>query len=265
LTPNDTDGITLTFGDGSVYPELIRKIALREGFGDLMAEGSYRMAEKLGPEAIPLSISVKKQEIAAHMPQFKPGLGLIYAVGNFGADHQSCEHDDILTLPPDSKEQSWQRMLGINLLYDDTFSLDDAKVRFAIAGQKFYSLMDTLCLCQFAWGPGWQLYGPDDLLEFCYSGIGWKPTIEELLEAGERRITMMRWFNIREGFSSREDTLPDRMFEPLSDGPSKGRHVNREDFESAKVIYYDKMGWSNEGKPTEETLRRLSLDWLLEN
>lgn len=265
LTTDVTDGIELNFGDGSIYPELIRKIAFREGFGDLMAEGSYRMAEKLGTEAIPLSISVKKQEIAAHMPQFKPGVGLIYAVGNFGADHQSCEHDDVLTLPPDSKEQSWQRMLGIDLLHDDTFSLDEAKVQFAIAGQKFYSLMDTLCLCQFAWGPGWQLYGPGDLLELCQSGIGWKPTIEELLEAGERRITMMRWFNVREGFSSREDTLPERMFEPLPDGPSKGRYVNREVFESAKKTYYDMMGWNNEGKPTENTLRRLSLEWLLEN
>jgi aldehyde:ferredoxin oxidoreductase len=264
ITKDDTDGMVLAFGDGSVYPELIKKIALREGFGDLLAEGSYRMAEKLGPEAVPLSVSVKKQELPAHMPQYKPAVGLIYAVNNFGADHQSCEHDPFLTMPPDSKEQVWLGMLGINLLYDDQFALDDDKVRFAIAGQKFFSLMDTLCICQFAWGPAWELYGPADLVDACRSGIGWQTSLEELMDIGERRINMMRWFNVRDGFSAKDDVLPDRIFEPLPEGPSEGHQMNREEFEAAKKTYYAFMGWDEDGKPTESTLRRLSLGWLLE-
>ncbi len=89
-----TEGIKLNFGNAEALPILIEKIANREGFGgDLLAEGSYRAAKQLGEDAIPLSISVKKQEFPAHMPQFKPAVGLIYAVNPFGADHQSSEHD----------------------------------------------------------------------------------------------------------------------------------------------------------------------------
>lgn len=263
LTKEDTDGMELAFGDGSVYQKLIEKISLRQGFGDLLAEGSYRMAEKLGPEAIPLSISVKKQELPAHMPQYKPAVGLMYAVNNFGADHQSCEHDPFLTMPADAKEQVWLGMLGINLLYDDQFTLDENKVRFAIAGQQFYSLMDTLCICQFAWGPSWQLYGPGELVDACRSGIGWETSLHELMIIGERRINMMRAFNVREGFTSKDDVLPDRIFEPLPEGPSEGHQMNREEFETAKKTYYAFMGWDEDGKPTEATLRRLSLGWLL--
>ncbi|SMP41407.1 aldehyde ferredoxin oxidoreductase family protein [Anoxynatronum buryatiense] len=264
LTTKDTDGMILKFGDGSVFKELIEKISLRQGFGDMMAEGSYRMAEKLGPEAIPLSISVKKQELPAHMPQYKPAVGLMYAVNNFGADHQSCEHDPFLTMPPDAKEQVWLGMLGINLLYDDQFSLDENKVRFATAGQRFYSMMDTLCLCQFAWGPAWQLYGPADLVEACSAGIGWDTSIQELMEIGERRINMMRWFNVKAGFTSADDQLPDRIFEPLPEGPSEGHQMSREDFEKARSTYYEQMGWDQQGCPKETTLQRLSLGWLLE-
>lgn len=264
LTKDDTDGMDISFGNGSVYPELIKKIALREGFGDMMAEGSYRMAEKLGEEAMPLSISVKKQELPAHMPQYKPAMGLMYAVNNFGADHQSCEHDPFLTMPADAKEQVWVGMMGINLQYDDQQVLDDGKVRFAIAGQKFYSMMDTLCLCQFAWGPAWQLYGPAELVDACKYGIGWQTSVQELMDIGERRINMMRWFNVRDGFSAKDDVLPERIFEPMPEGPSQGHQMKKEDFEEAKKAYYAFMGWDEMGKPTAETLRRLSLNWLLE-
>lgn len=264
LSKSDTDGMDITFGNGAVYPELIRKIALRDGIGDMMAEGSYRMAEILGPEAMPLSVSVKKQELPAHMPQYKPAMGLIYAVNNFGADHQSCEHDPFLTMPSDAKEQVWLGMLGINLLYDDQKILDDGKVRFAIAGQKFYSMMDTLCLCQFAWGPSWQLYGPADLVDACNYGAGWQTSIQELMDVGERRINMMRWFNVRDGFSAKDDVLPERIFDPMPDGPSEGHQMKKEDFEAARETYYAFMGWDQEGKPTEATLRRLSLNWLMD-
>ncbi len=264
LTKEDADGMDITFGNGSIYPELIKKIALREGIGNMMAEGSYRMAEKLGPEALPLSVSVKKQELPAHMPQYKPAMGLIYAVNNFGADHQSCEHDPFLTMPADAKEQVWLGMLGINLQYDDQKTLDDGKVRFAIAGQKFYSMMDSLCLCQFSWGPSWQLYGPAELVDACKYGIGWETSVQELMDIGERRINMMRWFNVRDGFSAKDDVLPERLFDPMPNGPSEGHQMKKADFEKARASYYGFMGWDNDGKPTEATLRKLSLNWLLD-
>ncbi len=264
VTKNDTDGLEIRFGNEEIIPILIEKIAKREGFGDLLAEGSFRAAKKIGGQALEFSISVKGQELAAHMPQFKPALGLIYAVNPFGADHQSSDHDTSLIMPPDSQERIWLNQLGLHKSYNDSFVLDDEKVRFAVNTQQFVSLMDTLCLCQFAWGPSYQLYGPSDLIDFCKHGIGWDTSLYELMLIGERRINMMRFFNQREGFSKKDDTLPKRMFQPLPDGPSKGTCLNRETFEQARETYYEFMGWDKEsGNPAEATLRRLSLGWLL--
>ena len=87
-----TDGIDLKFGNGEALSVLIEKIANKEGFGRLLALGSYRYAQTLGEEALDLTVTVKKQELPAHMPQYKPAVGLVYAVNPFGADHQSSEH-----------------------------------------------------------------------------------------------------------------------------------------------------------------------------
>lgn len=265
LTKKDTDGLELKFGNHEVFPILIEKIAKREGFGNLLAEGSAKVAKEIGEEAIPLSISVKGQELPAHMPQYKPAVGLLYAVNPFGADHQSCEHDVFLVMPPDSRERRWLGQIGALKGYDNPHTLDDEKVRFAVDGQKFFSLMDTLCLCQFAWGPAWQLYGPSDLIDLCKYGIGWETSLYELLRAGERRINMMRYFNAREGFTKKDDYLPDRIFEPMTEGPAKGHVMNREEFERAKELYYKYVGWDEAtGNPTEAILRSLSLGWLLD-
>lgn len=265
IDDNDTDELKLNFGNNAVIPILIEKIAKREGFGDLLAEGSYRAAQKIGAKAIPLSISVKRQEIPAHMPQQKPAVGLVYAVNPFGADHQSCEHDSILIMPADSIERKRLYKIGITKGYDSSVVIDDEKVKFALESQKYFSILDSLCLCQFAWGPSWELYGPDDLVDLCKYGIGWDTSIYELMLIGERRINMMRYFNAREGFTKEDDKLPDRIFETLSEGPSKGVCLDKKEFNRAKELYYDFAGWDKAtGNPTKSTLRRLSLGWLFQ-
>ena len=265
ISKADTDGMDVTFGNDEVIPLLIEKIAHREGIGDLLAEGSARSSKKIGPEAVPLSISVKGQELPAHMPQFKPSVGLVYAVNPFGADHQSSEHDVFLVMPPDSQERVWLGQVGSTKGYDNPFELDDEKVGFAFNSQRVLSILDTLCLCQFAWGPAWQLYGPADLVDLCKYGIGWETSLFELMMVGERRINMMRYFNAREGFTKEDDQLPERIFTPFTDGPSKGIHVDREVFDNAKKVYYQFAGWDEEtGNPTEGILRKLSLSWLLD-
>lgn len=266
LTKSDTDGLEVTFGNDEVIPLLITKIARREGFGDLLAEGSLRAAQKIGPAALPLSISVKGQELPAHMPQQKPAVGLIYAVNPFGADHQSSEHDPSLTMPAGSRERDFLNQIGAWKVYgEDLAALDTEKVRFAFNSQCFYSISDSLCLCQFVWGPAWQLYGPNDLVDACRYGIGWETSLYELMLAGERRINMMRFFNAREGFTREQDILPERLFTPLPQGPAQGVCLNREEVAAALDLYYQFAGWDvKTGNPTEITLKRLSLEWLLE-
>src|SRR5215470_11732138 len=194
----DDGGLGLAWGDGHAVLRAIEAIAHRQGVGDLLAEGSLRAAKRLGPAAVDLTVTVKGQELPAHMPQHKRSLGLVYAVNAFGADHQSSEHDTALRAKPGTLQHGRLSELDIatNLPLND---LSDDKVRFAFRSQCFYSALDTLGLCQFVWGPSWQLYGPADTVELVRSGTGWQATMEELLEIGERKISLMRAFNAREG------------------------------------------------------------------
>lgn len=264
ISKDNADGLELRFGNKEIIRELIEKIANREGIGNLLAEGSKRAAEKIGKGSEKYSISVKGQELPAHMPQYKPMVGLIYAVNPFGADHQSSEHDTFLMLPKDSLPIQRLSQIGVYKTYDNPFEIDDEKVRFAFDSQCFFSILDTLCLCQFVWGPSWELCGPNEIIDLCKYGIGWETSIFELMRVGERRINMMRYFNAKEGFSKEDDVLPERIFEKISDGPSKGIQLDKEKFNRAKELYYDFAGWSKEdGNPTESTLRKLSLQWML--
>jgi len=267
IGPEDTDGLELKFGSEKVLPPLIEMIAERRGFGDLLAEGSAEAARRIGKGAEGLSITVKGQELPAHMPQQKFSLGLIYAVNPFGADHQSSAHDPVLSAHPESLIRKFLYQIGIWKGYKpDQQVLDSEKVRFAFNSQCFYALADTLCLCQFVWGPCWQLYGPSDLVDICRYGLGWDTSVFELMLVGERRINMMRYFNAREGFNRGDDVLPERLFQPLPDGPSEGVCLDKEEIEIARDLYYCLAGWDPEtGNPTETTLKKLSLDWLLGN
>ncbi|MDD3890529.1 MAG: aldehyde ferredoxin oxidoreductase C-terminal domain-containing protein, partial [Syntrophomonadaceae bacterium] len=177
---------------------------------------------------------------------------------------QSSEHDTFLVADPDSQERRWLGQLGVYKQYQDTFDMDDDKVRFAFDSQCFFSILDTLCLCQFVWGPAWELYGPDDIIKLCKYGIGWETSLFELMRVGERRINMMRYFNAREGFTRSDDSLPERLFDPMPDGPSKGITLDKEEFEQALNTYYQFAGWDvKTGNPTETNLRKLSLDWVV--
>jgi aldehyde:ferredoxin oxidoreductase len=265
IDKNDTGGIELTFGNEEAVNTLIPLIAARQGFGDVLAEGSRLAAKKIGKKAERFVMAVKGNEIPAHMPQYKPALGILYSVNSFGADHESCEHDPSLTMPEDSMDMVRLGQLGLWKRYDDSFTLDDEKVRFALLTQQFYAACDTLCLCLFCWGPAWQLYGPQELVTLCKAGIGWKTSVYELMKIGERRLNLLRVFNAREGFTKKDDQLPDRLYQPLPDGPAKGKSINRADLERAKELYYQMAGWSSEsGNPTRRKLKELSLGWLEE-
>ena len=263
LTKEQTDGLELKFGNSSVFAPLIPKIAAREeGIGALLALGSERAAKEIGNGAQELVVTGKGQEWPAHMVQMKPNLAVIYAVNHLGADHQSCDHDPTLMAPDDSNDWIWANMLEQFEKCDEYGVLDSNKAKFTLATQKFYSTLDTLCLCQFVWGPAWHLYGPMDLIDFCKYSIGWDTTISELQEIGERRINMMRMFNVKLGFSRKDDLLPPKAFLPMPSGPNQGAGITREDFEKALDAYYEYAGWTNEGIPTEDTLKRLGLGWL---
>jgi aldehyde:ferredoxin oxidoreductase len=259
----DDAGLGLAYGDGASVVRAVEAIALRRGVGDLLAEGSLRAAQKLGAAAVDLTVTVKGQELPAHMPQHKRSLGLIYAVNAFGADHQSSEHDSMLKAKPDSLQRKRLGALG-EFPALDLRDLSDDKVAFAYRTQCFYSALDSLGLCQFVWGPSWQLYGPTETVELVQAGTGWDATLDELLTIGERRINLMRAFNAREGIGKNADTLPKKMFEPLGGkGPTAGVALTHEEFERARDAYYRLAGCDPAtGYPTRAKLDALGLDWI---
>jgi len=196
------------------------------------------------------------------MPRVKRSLAIIYAVNPFGADHQSSEHDPAIE---DDFEYYRERLavLGFSQAQKPR-SLSAEKIRFAVVTQRMYSAMDSLDLCQFVFGPAWQLYGPNDMVELVCAVTGWEDvTFDELQKVGERRINMMRAFNAREGFDRQNDTLPEKLFKPLKGGVSDGWKLDRAEVEAAMDKYFEFCGWDvKTGNPTRAKLEELDLGWV---
>jgi aldehyde:ferredoxin oxidoreductase len=257
ITKKETRGLDLNFGNSQAMVQLVEMIAKREGFGNELAEGSFRASEKIGRNTTDLVVTVKKQELPGHMPQLKPSLGLIYAVNPFGADHQSSEHD-----PSYSSYPAKMKQLGL-VDPQPGNELNDEMVKFAFITQCFYACLDSLDICQFVFGAGWQLYNPDQLVEVVRDITGWDVTMDELLRLGERRVNMMRVFNMRENIDRSFDSLPKKLKQPLQGGKSSGLFVDFENLEKAKDHYYELAGWNIEkGLPLKEKLDSLDLSWL---
>jgi aldehyde:ferredoxin oxidoreductase len=262
ITKEDTGGIDLRFGNADAMLEVVQQIATKTGkLGSILAEGSARAAQHWGKGADECLTTVKNQEAPAHMPQAKRSLGLIYAVNPFGADHQSSEHDPYYEegVAPFNLDRLKEMGLGEP---QPARSLTSEKVRFAYLTEVFYSMMDTLELCQFVYGPTWCLYGPKDTAAMVRAVTGWDVTVDELMTVGKRRLNLMRTYNAREGFDRKNDQLPRKMYEPLKGtGPTAGMVVTRKEMETALDEYYNLAGFTNNGIPTRETLRVLDIEW----
>jgi aldehyde:ferredoxin oxidoreductase len=265
IGPQQTGGLDLHFGNTDAMLETLKQIVTNSGpLGSILSQGSARAATVWGPEAEACLITVKNQEAPAHMPQAKKSLAIIYAVNPFGADHQSSEHD------PYYEEGVWDfnldRLKEIDLKNPTSpGSLGPEKVRFAAYSQIFYSLLDTLELCQFVWGPTWTLYGPTETVDLVQAVTGWRVSLYELMKVGERRLNLLRLFNAREGFTRKDDVLPKKFFKPLTGtGPTAGIALDPIEVENALDLYYQLMGWTPDGIPTRARLIDLDVEWAVE-
>jgi aldehyde:ferredoxin oxidoreductase len=266
VTTKETDGLEMKFGNVDAMLKALEKMLNAEGaFGRTLAQGSERAAKIWGRGADECLITVKGAEAPAHMPQAKRSLGLIYAVNPFGADHQSSEHDWMYEQGMTSDLYLGRlKELGLNEA-QEPLSLGYEKVRFAALTQIFYSMLDSLELCQFVWGPGWTLYGPIETVNFVKAATGWDVTLAELMLVGERRLNLMRAFNAREGLDRKADKLPKKFFRALQgEGPTAGVKLSEKEIEDALDNYYEIVGWTNDGLPTRAKLNELDLSWAAE-
>jgi len=262
LIKEDTAGMKLNFGNKKAMLKMVEMIAHRKGLGNLLAEGSYRAAQKIGKGSKQLIHQVKKQEIPMHDPRLKTGVGLQYALSDYGADHMKAAHD-----PSFQDVDSWgtktMQDLGISEPVSPT-DIGPKKVKLFKILDIYWSLLDTLGVCDFGYVPR-SVGTLDELLEIIQSVTSWDVTWFELMRLGERSINMARFFNYREGFSSKDDTLPEVFFHNFKGGPLDAQGaINKEDFQKALRLRYEMMGWDvNTGIPTEAKLIELGLDWLV--
>lgn len=230
-------GRSLNFGDPDAMVEMVRAIGYREGFGDALAEGSYRLAERYGhPE---YSMSVKKQEFPAYDARGAQGMGLEYATSNRGACHVRgyMISPEILGSP--------QKL--------DPFETEE-KAGWTKTFQDLTAVVDSSGICLF----NTFAIGAPEILEYLKAATGVKMTLEELMKAGERIWNLERLFNLKAGISGKEDRLPDRLLkEPMPSGPAKGNVVK---LEKMLPEYYELRGWDKEGVPTKERLKELGLE-----
>ncbi len=229
IKDSDLDGIKLNFGNEEAlvkYPELI---AFRKGFGNKLAEGSYRLAESYGhPE---YSMSVKKQELPAYDPRGAYGHALEYATSNRGGCHVRgyMISPEILGLP--------EKLDPLKV---------EGKAQWTKTFQDLTAVIDSSGLCLFT---SFAL-GADDYRDLLNAVTGFDYTTDEMMLAGERIWNLERKFNYAAGFSSKDDTLPSRFLkEPMPDGPVKGSVVP---LDVLLKDYYKVRKWDERGNPRED-------------
>jgi len=248
ITEKETDGLKLTWGNSLAMVELIKKIGFRQGIGDMLAEGTKRVAEKIGKDTEKIAMNVKGLELPAYDPRGQFGMGLNYATANKGGDHETAftTYEEVVG---SSQEGYWWTRKPI---IQDRFSTED-KGELVFVKQNETCVMNSAIFCSFGmWGGGHVL---DKLLT---AATGFDFNFPVLVKAGERIFNLERAFNIREGFTRKDDRLPERLLvEPLKEGPSKGYLVN---LEPMLEDYYKIRGWNKEtGVPTEAKLEELNL------
>ncbi|MCL4867562.1 MAG: aldehyde ferredoxin oxidoreductase family protein [Anaerolineae bacterium] len=271
FTQEELDGLDLRFGNAEAMIAMLEKTLKREGIGDVLAMGSAKAADHLG-KGHEYLLTVKGQELPAHMPHVKRSLALIYAVNPFGADHQSSEHDPnyhpkVYEGKPEAPgTKRFLEPLGLTRP-QATKVLNAEKVEFALKTQYNYSTTDTINVCQFVYGPAWQLYGPQDMAELMSATTGWDIGVDEIQEIGQRRLNLMRAYNAREGLNRDQDTLPKKLFrKALSGGRSDGIILDEPELKAGLDMYFEQAGWDvTTGTPTRAALEAAGLAWVADD
>ena len=219
-------GVPFGWGDWRGMLKLVEMTARREGFGDRLAEGAWRLAESVHPEATKLVYAVKRLELPAHSARALKGMSIGYATATRGGSH----HD---TRPTPQYAPTFDRRTTKD------------KPAFAMRSQHFTAVGDSLVLCRFTSERGFGLFVGEPYAAMVGAVTGWDVTADELERVGERIINLERLFNVREGVRRRDDVLPWRvMHEPIPDGPSAGMYCPPEELEchAGRVLWPARLG-----------------------
>ncbi|MBE9472672.1 MAG: aldehyde ferredoxin oxidoreductase family protein [Chloroflexi bacterium] len=240
ISAADTGGLEIRYGDVQMTHRLIEMIAHRDGFGDVLAEGSAALAERFGvPE---LAVTVNRLEVPMHDPRAFVGLAVTYALSPRGACHMEGDMYGV--------DMGMGPALELGILPGDRFDATEEKGRIAARQQAWRNLYNAMILCQF------QNPGVERVLAALNGATGWGLEADDLMTLGKRIVTLKRMLNMRRGLTRADDRLPDLLMQPL-EGGTEGMVP---DVDVLLAGAYAEYGWDPEtGKPTRETLEELGL------
>ena len=253
ITEEDTGGIDLKFGNHRVMVDMLRLMAYREGFGDVLADGSRIAAQRIGKDSAKYAMHVKGLELPGYDVRGAKAHGLNYATSYTGADH--------------NRGYAFQEIFGI--------PIPEAVDRFAAEGKGKLTkwnqdvrsaTCDAPTMCAFLLDmavPGVATNNTSSLME---AVTGLESTPKEIERVGERMNNLARLFNAREGMTREDDNLPERITtEPIKEGASKGNFISKDDLNLMLDEYYTARGWDiKTGSPTREKLEELGLGYAIE-
>jgi aldehyde:ferredoxin oxidoreductase len=240
INSEDTGGLDLRFGNAEAMVEMVPKIALRKDIGAALADGVKVAAEKIGKGSEALACHIKGVELTGYDIRGLKTAALGYMVSRRGADHQ--------------RHGAYGPDLGGQV---DRFKADKSRGRLVADAEDIYAIFDSIILCKFSRGI-WKGY--DDIAKLYTIVTGIPMAGAELQLAGERINQLGRIYNIREGLTRADDTVPPRvMNDPIPSGVSKGAHVTKEDVDILLDGYYEARGWTQQGVPKAEKLKDVGL------
>jgi len=250
ITTRETGGIELTWGNVDTLLRLIEMIAYRQGFGEILSQGCKKAAERLGHGSEKFALHVKGLEISTVDPRAYQGWALGYAVAARGADHMRAYPSWEFGHVPEEL-----RAVGIPETVADRFTVE-GKGKAVAYSEDIRSVTDSLEMCKTV--ARHQLGLPENVVNILNAVTGRNWAAPELVKIGERKVNLERLFNLREGLTPEDDTLPWRVLnEPLPDGPSKGSVVK---LQPLLQEYYEARGWDmRTGWPKETKLKELGL------
>jgi aldehyde:ferredoxin oxidoreductase len=264
LTDADTDGLELEWGNDEAVLEMVRRIAEREGLGDILAEGPLRAADQIGQDSAQYLIHVKGMSNLHSDERPTPSLALGIATSSRGADHlRSRPAIDLYRLP----QELLKKIFGGPKQYDGPLSSDytsyEGKARMVLWQEMIYQAIDCAGICKFHTiflSPN--LIGFEELSKLIYFNTGLEMTPEEIWEIADRAYTIERLFNMREGLTREDDWLVDRYFDeptPIGLPVVRDKSIDRRKFKEMLDEYYELHGWDEDGVPRPETLEELGL------
>ena len=256
LKREDVEGLDLGWGNPEALTELVRMISLREGIGDILAEGVKRAAEKLGGESREFAIHGKGLEAPAHDGRSGKVLAVAYGTANRGM----CHIHPLEGMVYDSGKFDWG-LMKYGIPDPNTVERWDEKGKGSIVKvlQDGLIVPDILNTCKFFMYSGIYL---DELSEIFSAITGWDIDGKEMLKVGERVFNLQRMFNVREGFRRGDDMIPKRVMRK----PAFGLYVDEErcaikDFDGMLDEYYEARGWDiKTGVPSQKKLQDLGVD-----